>query len=164
MARDGTIAEIVPLDKYKRLAYTLRVIEAFVRTELMQLPPYEYMLLMYILTHTLLVGKDRITIPLRMILEGVLDTEAKGWVQVPLPMSKRTLMKALKGLKDSRIIDITRNKVIPGYGMTNAASTITVRHDAITRVLAALEAIDGTRVEYPTEGYVPVVPTPEQPD
>jgi hypothetical protein len=160
--RTGTLAEVVQLDKHRRLAYNVKVVEALVRQGLWHMNPYEYMLYMSLLVHTVFLGKDRITLPVRAMEEGLFSDG--GWVQVPLPMSRRTLLKSIDGLRKGEFITVVRNKVIPGHGMVNAASTIIINMQKIEHYLSEAKGTDGLTFTYPVEGYTPVVPNTEQPD
>jgi hypothetical protein len=163
-AGDQTLAEVVQIDKHRRLAYNTKLVNALVRLGLWRFEPSEFMVLMYLLAHTLLVGKSRITVPLRVMLEGAYDNALERWVQVPIPLSKKTIIRAIKGLAASGYISVVRNTVVPGHGVLKAASTIVIGVDQLERFVAEAEATNGITIPYSDEGITPIVPDTEQSD
>lgn len=159
--RTSNLAEVVQIDKHRRLAYNVKLVNALVRQGLWTMNPYEFAVLMYLVTHTIFVGKDRITLPLRMMLEGEVDARG-NWLQVPIPMSKRTLMKSIQGLANAGLLEVVRNRRVPGHGVVKAASTIIVRTDALQRLLEEYEVSDAGALQYNDAGIYPVIPDTEQ--
>lgn len=133
--RNGTLAEVLSLDKYRRSAYNLTVVTALSRLALTYFTPHEFVTYMVLLSHTLLIGRDSVTAPHRFFTEGVRTDNGCRAIQNPLPFNRRTLMRALAGLEEKGWITVTRNMRQVGHGATKGANTYSIELAAIKDML-----------------------------